>query len=562
MNGLGFLNYSGLYLEIGQDSLKALSGENGLELPLEREPGGRLTEACKAKLIPALEKFINRRSWLPRVRAFCAIGARGVSLRRLAIPPASREESRRLLLLQIESEFPLPPDELAWGHRPIRTNGPGESATQESLVVAVKKEVVDQYAEILSRCGINPVFTLAAMARSHLCPPSAGPYAILDVGDKTSEWIAFDNGIPTAVRTLAWGESSPEPPEDALGPLAKSLNGASGAKLFLTGRGGAVQDRLVQLLGGNVVCEPLRMASGPGRSAAILGLKKSVEENADPLLLLHSRQVNGAMSVGKPAPWKWAAAAAALVLGLLLLPYAEAILVKPIIVRKLATLQSATNRLETINRELNFLQFLKQNQPPYLDALYLFAKFAPQGARIDSLTMNRRGEVTLRGSMRSSDQVAEFRSKLIDSRFFSSVAVEEQTPTPDRQKVNVRMTALWKPAIELKALAIGPTADEIEKAKNRKDQPGAMPGGMPPGMMPAGISLGAMPPGVMMPEGMPAGAMPPGMAEAAARARARMTGAPAGAMPMELPPGAQMPPSSGPRPPEVRTGPVRVEGNQ
>ena len=42
--------------------------------------------------------------------------------------------------------------------------------------------------------------------------------------------------------------------------------------------------------------------------------------------------------------------------------------------------------------------------------------------------------------------VMDFRSKLIDSGFFSTISVEEQTPTPDRQKVNFRMSAQWKPA--------------------------------------------------------------------------------------------------------------------
>jgi hypothetical protein len=46
------------------------------------------------------------------------------------------------------------------------------------------------------------------------------------------------------------------------------------------------------------------------------------------------------------------------------------------------------------------------------------------------------------------------------------------------------MTAQEKPAAQLQSLAIGPTADEIEKAKNK---PAAQPGMMPPG-------ISAMPP--------------------------------------------------------------------
>jgi hypothetical protein len=95
--------------------------------------------------------------------------------------------------------------------------------------------------------------------------------------------------------------------------------------------------------------------------------------------------------------------------------------------------------------------------------------------------MNSHGEVSLRGSFRDGQQVADFRSKLIASGCFTNVTVEDQTPTPDHQKVNVRMSAQEKPAVQLQSLAIGPTAEEIAKVKNGTEAPaGAMPPGLPP----------------------------------------------------------------------------------
>jgi hypothetical protein len=63
-------------------------------------------------------------------------------------------------------------------------------------------------------------------------------------------------------------------------------------------------------------------------------------------------------------------------------------------------------------------------------------------------------------------------------------------PTPDRQKVNVRISAQWKPATARNGLAIGPTPEEIERAKTNKPAAGGgplaggFPAGMPPMMMP------------------------------------------------------------------------------
>ena len=82
--------------------------------------------------------------------------------------------------------------------------------------------------------------------------------------------------------------------------------------------------------------------------------------------------------------------------------------------------------------------------------------------------MNRRGDLALRGFMRDSQQVVDFRSKLINSGFFSTVVVEEQNPTPDRQRINLRISAQWKSAPgreSLPLIATAPAAVEIEKPK-------------------------------------------------------------------------------------------------
>jgi Tfp pilus assembly PilM family ATPase len=538
-----------VYIEIRQSSLKALRGEAGLELPLERTPSGGLTKACREKLTISLQGFLKKDVWQPRFRAYCAIGARGVSLRRLTLPATTKENLKRLLALQIESEFPLPPDALAWGYRqigspdiPVGQSSDGSGAKQGLLVVAVKKEVIEEYAEILSECGVVPVFTVAALARRHVSQHPPQTCALLDVGRNYAELASFDNGVPLAVRVLPWGGESltcaiadklgvsrdeaeklklelaqghsgdaecgvkiQAAIDAALDSLAGAINGHwTGQKIYLSGRSAQLKDfapRLARRLGNGAQCELLDLAPGEGRSAAVLGLRTMTAPGKEsPLVTLQSKPTNGSAALARPAPWKWAALALGLAIFTLALPYLEAPWLKWRLSRRLKAIQADRGRLVTIDRELDFVRHLKQNQPPYLDALFLLAKAAPPGSKLDSLSMNRRGDLALRGSMKDGQQVVGFRSKLIDSGFFANVAVEEQTPTPDRQKVTVRITAQWKPANDRQSLAIGPTAEEIEKAKNRpKDAPpGAFPpmdmgppGGMP--MMPVMPGGGAMP---------------------------------------------------------------------
>jgi Tfp pilus assembly protein PilN len=485
-----FLNTPEIYIEIGLDSLRAWNGEAGIEIPLERTEQGRLTGPCREKVERSLKDYLKLKSWQGRPRAFCAIGASGVSLRALSLPPSTGTELQRLLVLQIESEFPLPPDELAWGY--MRT-GDGGAPRQEILVAAVRKETLAEYEDVLNRAGVAPVFTLAAMVRNALCAEPAGTHVIFDLGRQRSEIATFEKGCARQLWILPAGTEATRN-DASLDAMAARVGAVCGSnRLYVTGEPGFRSDLPAQLamrLTG-VTCARLEEPSGTGRSAAILGMKKLVEETGGVPLVLRTRpqQANGAIQWSQGSIRKWAAAAVALLCAWLLLPYAEAIVLKPFLEHRLAAIKSGQGRLAAIDKDLDFLEYLQQNHPPYLDALYLFAKAAPQGTKFDSISMNRSGEISLRGSMQNYQQVADFRSKLIESAFFSTVAVEDQTPSQDRQKVTVRITAQWVPAAARAALSIGPSAEEIDKVKAAATNapatgapPGLMPPGFPPGM--------------------------------------------------------------------------------
>ncbi|MEO6035846.1 MAG: hypothetical protein ABIQ35_11370 [Verrucomicrobiota bacterium] len=468
------MNSPTFYIEISQGSLQLLNGTDRFEFPLERLESGRLTDSSRQKLTAALQDFLKRKN---RVPALCAIGARGVSFRRLTIPASTKEELRRLLRLQIESEFPLPPEQLAWGYRTLRPSG---SRQQEILVVAVKREWVEDYSEIFSTCGLSANFTIAALARSELCPQRPQSFAVLDIGGSQSEMISFENGAPVSIRVLAWGgEKLKLLPESDLAASLESLAGCInpkwiGQKLFITGIGARQNDfapRLEKFLGNGVKCEDVKIPD-ESLSAAIAGLKKSHEESgAEPLIVLQLNETkNGERTAARSAPWKWVALSAAFAMLLILLPFLEALALKSRTAKKLSAIKTESGRLAVIDRELSFLQDLRKNQSPYLDTVYLVANSTPPGTRFDTFAMNRRGEISLKGNMGNAQQVTEFRTKLIGSGFFSTVVVDEQTPTPDRQKVAVRITAQWKPAASRKLVALEPAPAKTDKPKSGGNQ--------------------------------------------------------------------------------------------
>jgi len=519
MNRPESIQSADLFIDIGQSSFRAVLGHEAFDFTLERGENGRLTDLCRERLTVSLRGFLGKKGQATVRSAFCAIGARGVSIRRLSLPASPPEELKRVLRLQIESEFPLSPDELAWGSRPIgppKTPVNGGPARQELLVVAVKKEVLEEYAGVLAACGIVPTFTLAALARNELHPPPSGSCAVLDIGRTHAELMSFDNGVEASIRILAWGGENitrsiqeklgvshdeaeklklaldqpavafgPQGPllqsatESALAELAPSLKPASlGGKLYLTGKSARdprMAPLLAGVLGGAVSCESLEKSPVAGPSAAIAGLMKSTGRNsASPPLILELNGGQGAARLARPAVWKWAAAAVFLALATLLFPYAEAIVLKPFLERKLASLEADRGRLATIDQELDFLKFLKQSQPPYLDAIYLMAKSVPQGTRLEEVSMGRHRGVSIRLKMLNSDQVNDFRSKLIDSGWFANAVVEEQAPSPDRH-LAVRMAVELKPVESRKPLAPEPPGPKKDRSHLAFEPPAPMP---------------------------------------------------------------------------------------
>jgi len=479
------MNPASLYIEIGQSSFKVLYGEEGLEIAIERAENGHLTPESKTKLTTALQGFLKRQPWQTSRKTYCAIGARGVSLRVLSLPVSNKDEVSQLLHLQIENEFPLPPDHLAWGYRILDHAEPTTGTPkQEVLIAVIKKDTLKEYTNILTNVGIVPIFTVAAVVRSAVCPQPPASYSIMEIGSMQSELITFENGAPLSLRILSWGSEditkliqerlsiSRDQAELLKIEYGKSgANGQStvgvaitsaletfagtldakwlGSKVYLMGKGArckGIAPKLSKALGGTE-CERVELPQVDGHTGAILGLKHIVEKDPQfPQIILQGHQAKPVEPIRKPVPWRWAGVAALIIAGLIAIPCVEALVRKPILANRINLIKANTNRLDTIDRELAFLQNLKKSQPPYIEVLQAIAYALPHGtgARIDSFVMGRRGDISFRGSLRDGQQVNDFRTKLLSSGAFNFITVDEQIPSADRQKVNIRVTAQWK----------------------------------------------------------------------------------------------------------------------
>ena len=528
MNPLTWLNTGTVWAEVTLGILRVEHGGRSRDWALDRLASGALTEACRSRLVEELSGFLERKPWQPKGEVRCALPAAGVTLRRWKVPRGAEDETRKVLMLQIEAEIPLVPEDLPWGWMKLGEVG----AMQEVVVAAVRKRSIEEYAEVFASCGLVPKFTLSALIRARALvarPIARGGEAWLEVGSEQSEWLVLDEAGPQRLRVIPWGERSivrawmerqgvsedvargwldrivhdPKALEEAgrvgweaaVQALGQSLPSPMPVgQIHLTGRLGSVPGfgpsleaglirqwepeapgtAEVGRVNGRSVSVVVESASGGlGAGIGVLqGMREAMERAPHQEGLWLATVVEESSAVmAQPAPRRWAVAAGLLLVGLLSTPYLEALMLYPGVAKRVASIRERQDSLKTIDRQSDFLRYLRQNQTPHLETLIVLGKTIPPGSKLESLNLNRKGEMSLRITVRQPQDAPSFRTKLTDSGFFSSVVIEEQSPAPDRQKVQVRISAQILPANQRQGLKI------LEGDPAPESKPGATPPG-------------------------------------------------------------------------------------
>lgn len=497
-----------LWVEIRTDSVHLHDGKSGEDVPVAWDAPD---DASRARLLAAIGRIGSRKPWQARGTLWCALPSRGISLRKLSVPAGTKDDPARLLALQIESQFPLPPDQLAWGwFAPSKPEPASAGGLRDYTVAAIRKEPVERLAQLFAGAGYNAVFGVAATLRINPVSDHSPDTLCLDVGSKTTESIEYRNAAPAGLRSIPWGTGSildaivadtRLPREEAAAVLAALVRGdattperrdailsavdrsvrvlaeavnrpgaTAPSRVVVTGNAAEtrwVATRLADALRPIAVEYRSDGNSQPGLTAAVAGLRAATSSPGGSLpVRLDVGLPSAGTASGSAAgmPWQWIAGAAALLVAIIAFPYAEAIVGRPILRHRLESLRKETARLGEIDRRLEFLQYLADGQAPYIDASYVIATASPPGAKIESISMNRRGELSISGFTQMPQQVVEFRNKLVDSGFFSGVVLEEQTPIVGGQpRINLHITAQWKGPVERESLKLGPVLPDPVK---------------------------------------------------------------------------------------------------
>lgn len=441
------------------DSVFRVRGPVSFETPLERDQQGGLTEGCQEKCNERLLRSLDAKG--ANYEILCSIPLRGVALRRIHLPKVSAEEIPGLLEFQIEKEFPLSLDELSWlsfpseGQEVLEGNG-----GLDFSVFGIRRSVLRNYQAVFKNLNSQVAWTLSQLSRAETLGNGklTREGLLFHVGQHYSEWIRLQKGAPTQSGYLTQGYDSGLGSDSKIYKDIQSLVGFGSAApqskapvvIITTEPGGSSEAAILE--------ESLKSIS---IGASCFGQSGS-ESNfgGEGSLALQGLESKWALNLGrfdfdeisseqKAAPkkefTKWAALAAGLVLLSISMKYAQPLFKYGSLQQRFNEVKAEQKALPDIRKELSFLQLLESNRSPYLESIHIISRTAPQGAFIERVGMNRRGEVNLEGQVQSPDQLEEFRSSLIKSGFFYPVVVDEQTMDQQKRKLSFRITAKWKP---------------------------------------------------------------------------------------------------------------------
>ncbi|MDC0325317.1 hypothetical protein OAM01_01005 [bacterium] len=469
-------------------------------ISLQRDEKGQLTPDSLAEVSTAIRQCMGSVS--PQsIDCICAIGSGGLSLRTMELPFVKEAAFQNLLELQIEKEWPLSPDELAWGFVRLDEVKEGSDSvdahSSKLAVAAVKKSLFHHYDEIVRACGLQPRWTLSACAGLLITETEGSQNNwLLDLRSSVSDLIELQGGIPVSLQHLNWGwdnfearlqryfkEETKFSPEviqkrlqeiedttllEWLGPIIEGLSGAdNGGPIIVAGeevRAPIVQSILQRTMPGREVKCSL-VASSPAASLPlqVFSQHHKLLETA-PLITLKKGDVSSEPVQVAHIPYlRWAAMLIMLVIVALLARRIEPSLRSSKLEGQLIEYREQKNFLPEIDRELSFLEHVQQKTIPYMDLVGLLAAKSVSGFQLESLEMSSDRRVQVRGSLPQNAHPEDLRAKLLESGWFEQVVLDEQTPDKNKRNVTVRVSLILKDHLRRSAMSSSMLGLKIEK---------------------------------------------------------------------------------------------------
>ncbi len=205
-------------LDIGSSSIKLVQLKEGkkgyslakmgmVPLPHEAIVDGSIIDA--SSVVQAIRDLIKDQKVKARNVA-SSISGHSVIIKRINLPVMSEEELSDSIQWEAEQYIPFNIEEVNIDFQIIGADPEGKGQ-MEVLLVACKKEVVDDYVNVIREAGLNPVvldidaFTLENMFEINYPLPKEENIALVNIGASVTNINILSEGITSFTRDVAVG---------------------------------------------------------------------------------------------------------------------------------------------------------------------------------------------------------------------------------------------------------------------------------------------------------------------------------------------------------------------
>ena len=186
-------------LELEADGKKDfIRGFADFNLPAGIVEEGRIIK--KDQLSEAILKTISsvRHRKIKTKKVVCSLPESKVFLRIISIPKMAEDEAEEAVKWEMEANIPLAIEQVYYDWQFL---GSPKDGKQDILTVAVAREVVDDFIEVLGKAGLEPYgFEAETIANIRSLVPITDnigqPSLIIDLGSKKTSFIIQKDGVP------------------------------------------------------------------------------------------------------------------------------------------------------------------------------------------------------------------------------------------------------------------------------------------------------------------------------------------------------------------------------
>ncbi|MCG2712610.1 MAG: type IV pilus assembly protein PilM [Candidatus Omnitrophica bacterium] len=204
---------SGLGLDIGNFSVKivGLKTEKFSKKKKISFAKSNIPEKATNAQISGIIKNTLRKTGISSTKVNIAVSGPNVSYRFIRMPLMRRSELKEALLLELDKYIPFKANEVIWDCRILETIARPGGRQLVVLLVAAKKDFIEERINIVKNAGLEPQFidvdVLALMNAFNFTQHNEDKKitALINIGSYFTNIVIVNKGIPQFARDILWG---------------------------------------------------------------------------------------------------------------------------------------------------------------------------------------------------------------------------------------------------------------------------------------------------------------------------------------------------------------------